>query len=234
MSTLYLVGTPIGNLEDMSARGIRILTEVDFIAAEDTRVARRLLNHFGISNELTSYHDFSKPGVLDRLLNRMRGGETCALISDAGMPGISDPGFRVVEKAAQAGVTVIPVPGASAQMLALVGSGLPTDRFLFAGFVNRKKGREKQLDWICNQPVTTVFYESPHRLRKTLNMLNTRTPGRRLVIGRELTKMHEEFARGTCAELSAYYEDNEPRGEYVLVLEGTEMQERRNSREEQE
>lgn len=233
MSTLYLVATPIGNLDDISPRALKTLTGVDFIAAEDTRITRRLLGHYGISKEVVSYHDFSRPGVLERLLQRLRGGETCALVSDAGTPGISDPGYRLIERAVKEHISLVPVPGPSAQLLALIASGLPTDRFLFAGFIHRKKGREKQLDWIASQPVTTVFYESPHRLLKTLTMLAERVPERRLVLARELTKLHEEFRRGTVRELAEYYKDNEPRGEFVAVLEGREMEQRRSRREDE-
>jgi 16S rRNA (cytidine1402-2'-O)-methyltransferase len=231
---LYLVATPIGNLEDISLRAIRILREVDFIAAEDTRMSRRLLEQHDIDTPMTSYHDFSRTGVLSRLLGRLQSGECCALISDAGMPGISDPGYRLVTAAVEAGLTVAPIPGASAHTAALVASGLPTDRFLYEGFLPRKKGRSTRFTAMAQNSVTTVFYESPHRLMNALERLAELVPERRLVIARELTKAHEEFQRGSVAELLQEMQERTPRGEYVLVLEGTALYDKRQRRAEEE
>jgi len=230
-AALYLVATPIGNLEDITLRALRVLREVDFIAAEDTRVSRRLLEHHGITTPLTSYHDFSRPTVLKALLQRMRSGERCALISDAGMPGISDPGYRLVEAALADGLQVLPIPGPSAHTAAVVASGLPTDRFSFEGFLPRKKGRRGRFELLVANEVTTIFYESPHRLLDALERLKELAPERRLVLARELTKLHEEFQRGTVAELYEQVRTGQPRGEYVIVLEGRARWEKRRRRE---
>ncbi|MBL7033074.1 MAG: 16S rRNA (cytidine(1402)-2'-O)-methyltransferase [Candidatus Delongbacteria bacterium] len=223
-----MVATPIGNLEDITLRAVRILQEVDFIAAEDTRLSRRLLQHHDIDTPLTSYHDFSRPGVVARLVGRLQSGERGGLISDAGMPGISDPGYRLVAAVLDAGLTVTPIPGPSAHTAALVASGLPTDRFVFEGFLPRKKGRAGRFTRLTQNSATTVFYESPHRLLDALERLATLAPQRRLVIARELTKAHEEFQRGTVTELLEAQQNRSPRGEYVLLLEGHALFEKRN------
>ena len=221
-STLYLVATPIGNLADISERAIKVLNEVDFIAAEDTRNSLRLLSALGIKNELVSYHEHNKKASGERLVARLLGGESCALITDAGMPAISDPGEDIVALCADAGITVRIVPGACAAVSALSLSGLGTSRFAFEGFMSANKGeRRKQLDKLKTEDRTLIFYEAPHKLRATLSdMCETFGGERKISLCRELTKLNEEIMRTNLADAVAYYEANEPRGEYVLVVEG--------------
>lgn len=219
---LFLVGTPIGNLEDMTYRAIRIMKEVDVIAAEDTRNTIKLCNHFEIKTPLTSYHEHNILIGGDKILALLNEGKSVALVSDAGMPCISDPGADIVSKAIIAGYDVVPVPGANAAISALVASGLIPQPFLFYGFLSRnKKERSTQLDMLKMREETIVFYEAPHRLKETIRALNEVLGGaRRVVLARELTKRFEEFLRGTLEEALVWVESNELRGEFCIVLEG--------------
>lgn len=219
---LYLVGTPIGNLEDITLRALSTLRAVDAIACEDTRETRKLLTHFQIDKPLTSYHEHNQRGAGPRLIERLQAGESIAIVSDAGMPGISDPGTALVGEAIAAGVSVVPIPGPTAFVTALVASGLPTDRFAFEGFLPREpKLRRRRLRELVHEPRTLVFYEAPHRVAETLaDMAATLGAERRACAGRELTKRFETFQRGRLDELAAFYAAEEPRGEFVLVLEG--------------
>lgn len=220
MGTLYIVPTPIGNLEDITLRALRILQEVSLIAAEDTRTTGRLLAHFDINTPQISYHEHNELARLDAIFDTLAAGDV-ALVSDAGTPGISDPGYRLVSTAIEAGVTVVPLPGASAVLTALVASGLPTDAFLFLGFAPRKKKAQQTLfEAIQNYPFTLIFYESPHRLTNTLEHIYESLGDRQVVVCRELTKLHEEIKRGPAHEVLAYYQQNAPRGEVVLLIEG--------------
>lgn len=218
---LFVVATPIGNLEDVTARALRVLREADAIAAEDTRVTRRLLAHFDIHTPLVSYHAHSDPGREASLLERMRRGERIALVSDAGTPCVSDPGAELVAAAVDAGIPVEPIPGASAILSALVGSGLPPGRFAFEGFLPRTGDRRERLREVAAERRTVVLYESPHRLCATLDELAAVCgPERRCAVGRELTKRFEEFVRGTLADVAGRFRETAPRGECVVVLEG--------------
>ena len=221
-STLYLVGTPIGNLADMTERAKKVLSEVDFIAAEDTRNSMKLLSCFGIHAELVSYYEHNKRESGQRIVSRLLGGESCAIITDAGMPAISDPGEDLVRLCSEAGVTVRVVPGASASVSALALSGLPTARFAFEGFLPAQKSdRRKRLDSLKNEERTMIFYEAPHKLRATLDdMLDAFGKDRRIALCRELTKLNEDTERTTLEGAVATYKEREPRGEYVLVIEG--------------
>ncbi len=222
MSTLYIVATPIGNLEDMTFRAVRVLQAVTLIAAEDTRHTGKLLQHFQITTPQLSYHDHNRRSRLPELLARLQQGETIALVTDAGMPGISDPGTELVQACVDAGIPVVPIPGCSAVITALCASGLATDRFIFEGFLPPKEhARRDQLERLQSESRTLVFYESPHRLRQTLqDMALLWGADRPIVLARELTKLHEEFWRGTVGEAIAYYGDREPRGEFTLVVGG--------------
>jgi len=218
---LYLCATPIGNLEDMTFRAIRILKEADLIAAEDTRNSIKLLNHYDITTPMTSYHEYNKIAKGKSLVERMAAGETIALISDAGMPGISDPGEDLVKMCQEAGISVTVVPGACAAVAALTLSGLPTGRFAFEAFLPPdKKKRRLVLESLVSEPRTLVIYEAPHRLLRTLRELNDQIGDRSLAVCRELTKKHETVFTTTLAEAVAYYEEHEPRGECVLVIAG--------------
>lgn len=221
-STLYLVATPIGNLADISERAVKVLTEADFIAAEDTRNSLRLLTALGIKNELVSYHEHNKKASGERLVARLLSGESCALITDAGMPAISDPGEDIVRMCADAGITVSVIPGACAAVSALSVSGLATSRFAFEGFLSANKNeRKKHLEKVKNEDRTLIFYEAPHKLRATLSdMANSFGNERKISLCREITKINEEIKRLTLGEAVSFYELNEPRGEYVLVVEG--------------
>ena len=221
-STLYLVATPIGNLADISERAIKVLSEVDFIAAEDTRNSVRLLSAFGIKKELVSYHEHNKKASGERLVARLLSGESCAVITDAGMPAISDPGEDIVRLCADAGITVSVIPGACAAVSALSVSGLGTSRFAFEGFLSANKGeRKRHLDKVKHEDRTLIFYEAPHKLRATLaDMAEAFGNERKISLCRELTKLNEEIKRTTIGEAIAYYDANEPRGEYVLIVEG--------------
>lgn len=219
--TLYLVGTPIGNLEDMTFRAVRILKEVDLIAAEDTRQTRKLLAHFEISARLVSYHEHNKEASGPELIRLLEAGQSIALVSDAGMPAISDPGADLAAAAAERGLTVVPVPGANAALSALIVSGLPTERFLFAGFPPRD--RKPLLAWLGRlqrHEETIICYESPHRIAKTLPVILEQWGDRKIAMVRELTKRHEEIARGTISSCMAWLEEHPPIGEYCLVIAG--------------
>lgn len=223
--TLYIVGTPIGNLEDMTFRAVEILRKVDIVAAEDTRHTGKLLHHFQITTPQISYHDHNRRGRLPELLQRLQHGETIALVTDAGMPGISDPGYELVKACAESAISVVPIPGVSAVITALSASGLPTDRFVFEGFLPAKgQERRDRLDAIRTETRTLVLFESPHRLRQTLHDLaETLGAERAIVLARELTKLHEEFWRGPLAEAEARYRTSDPQGEFTLVIAGYEM-----------
>ena len=223
--TLYLCATPIGNLEDMTFRAVRILKEVDVIAAEDTRNSVKLLNHFDIHTPMTSYHEFNKIDKGQYLVKRLLEGENIALITDAGMPGISDPGEELVRMCRDAGVPVTAVPGACACVTALVISGRPTRRFCFEAFLpTDKKERRAVLEELKTETRTSIIYEAPHRLVKTLQELLNELGDRKITVCKELTKKHEIGFETTLKEAVPYYEQNEPRGEYVLVLEGCSRQ----------
>lgn len=219
---LYVVGTPIGNLGDFSPRGQEVLRQVDFIAAEDTRVTRKLLTHFDIHKPLLSYFEHNKQDHGKQILARLRGGETCALVSDAGMPAISDPGETLVAACAAERIPVYVVPGPTAVISALAVSGLPTGRFTFEGFLSvNKRSRQEHLDSVKDETRTMVFYEAPHKLRRTLSDLEKLLGGEReIAVVRELTKIHEEVWRTTLHEAAAHYREKEPKGEYVLVVAG--------------
>lgn len=223
---LYLCATPIGNLEDMPVRSVRIMREADLIAAEDTRNSIKLLNHFEIKTPMTSYHEYNKVDKAAVLVDKMLAGQTVALITDAGTPGISDPGEELVRQAAAAGIEVIPVPGPAACVNALIISGLPTRRFVFEAFLpSDKKERQAVLEELERETRTMIIYEAPHRLLKTLEELESLLGGeRRIAVCKELTKKHETVYRATLSEAVRYYTENEPRGEYVLVLEGLDRQ----------
>ena len=221
--TLYLVATPIGNLGDMSPRALETLESVDFIAAEDTRVSVKLLNHFSIKKPLVSYHQHNQHTAGPSVLQRLLAGESCALVTDAGMPAISDPGEDLVRLCAEHGVEVLAVPGCCAAVSALAVSGLPTGSFTFEGFLTtNKKNRREHLQSLAGERRTMIFYEAPHKLRSTLSDLLEAFGDRPVALCRELTKLHEETQRTTLAQAAAYYQTHEPKGEYVLVLAGAE------------
>ena len=225
--TLYLVGTPIGNLGDISPRCEQTLAEVDFIAAEDTRVSVKILNHLGIKKQLVSFYEHNQAQSGQKILERMMGGESCALITDAGMPAISDPGEGLVDLCVKAGVRVVCVPGPSAVVSALALSGLPTGRFTFEGFLSvAKKSRFEHLEELKSEKRTMVFYEAPHKLRGTLRDMLSVWGDREISISREITKLHEETVRTTLSAACEYYAENAPRGEYVLVIRGAQETER--------
>ncbi|WP_291782279.1 16S rRNA (cytidine(1402)-2'-O)-methyltransferase [Cecembia sp.] len=218
---LFLVPTPIGNLKDITLRAIEVLKSVDVILAEDTRTTGKLLKHFEINRPLQSYHIFNEHKTVERLVQRMKTGEVMALCSDAGTPGISDPGFLLVRAVKEAGLEVNCLPGATAFVPALVNSGLPNDRFTFEGFLPHKKGRQTRIQALVEESRTMVFYESPHRLMKTLGQLAEAFGQDRMAsVSRELTKVFEENVRGTLGELTAYYQEHPIKGEIVLVVEG--------------
>ena len=219
---LYLVPTPIGNLGDISPRAKKTLAEADFIAAEDTRVSLKLLNHLELKKPLVSYYEHNKNESGPRIVERLLAGESCALVTDAGSPAISDPGEDLVALCAKAGVCVCAIPGPCAAVTALSVSGLPTGRFCFEGFLStNKKSRREHLDSLKSERRTMIFYEAPHKLQNTLkDLTDAFGPERRISLCRELTKLHEQILRMTLGEALAYYTENDPRGEYVLILEG--------------
>ncbi|MFO5491261.1 MAG: 16S rRNA (cytidine(1402)-2'-O)-methyltransferase [Cuspidothrix sp.] len=221
--TLYIVATPIGNLEDMTFRAVRILQAVDMIAAEDTRHTGRLLQHFQVKTPQISYHEHNSNSRIPELLEYLQYGKAIALVSDAGMPGISDPGYELIKACIDEGITVVPIPGASAVITALSAAGLPTDKFIFDGFLPSKRQQRKEyLESLQSESRTLVFYESPHRFRYNLADLETVLGSdRSIVIARELTKLYEEFWRGTIGEAIADYQQREPQGEYTLLVAGT-------------
>ncbi len=221
---LFLVPTPVGNLEDMTFRAIRVLKEVDLILAEDTRTSGILLKHFQIENRMMSHHKFNEHKSLGAVVSRLQMGENIALISDAGTPAISDPGFLIVRACVEAGVEVECLPGATAFVPALVNSGLPNDRFCFEGFLPQKKGRQTKLKELAEESRTTVIYESPFRLVKTLTqMIEVMGETRKVSVSREISKVHEETVRGTLVEVKNYFESHPPKGEIVMVLGGCEV-----------
>lgn len=221
MGKLYIVGTPIGNLGDFSPRAREILNEVDFICAEDTRVTGVLLSKFGIKKQMISYHEHNARQRGEDILPRLLDGESCAVVTDAGMPCISDPGEEIVKLCAEHGIEVVTVPGPTAAMSALAISGLNTKRFCFEGFLSvTKRIRREHLEQLKPLPQTLIFYEAPHKLKNTLADLLEVLGDRKISLCRELTKVHEEVIRGTVAEMAEYYRENEPRGEYVLIVEG--------------
>ncbi|QPA30986.1 16S rRNA (cytidine(1402)-2'-O)-methyltransferase [Thermaerobacillus caldiproteolyticus] len=218
---LYIVPTPIGNLEDMTFRALRVLKEVDVIAAEDTRQTKKLLNHFDISTPVISYHEHNKYTSGKKIVEWLREGKTVALVSDAGTPGISDPGYDLVLAAIEEKCTVVPLPGANAAVTALVASGLPTNHFYFFGFLERgKKEKKKQLEALKNIQDTIIFYEAPHRLEETVTMMYDVFGERTIVLCRELTKRFEEFIRGTMSEVVDWVKSNDIRGEFCIIVEG--------------
>lgn len=218
---LYLVPTPIGNLEDVTLRAIRVLGEVDFILTEDTRTSQVLLNHLGIKKPLYTHHKFNEHKAVQGIISRLNGGEKAAMISDAGTPGISDPGFLLVRACLEAGFGVECLPGATALIPALINSGFPCDRFVFEGFLPLKKGKQTRIRELSVEPRTIILYESPMRLVKTLGQLVPEFGGgRRASVSRELTKIHEETIRGTLDELIVHFTETAPRGEIVIVIEG--------------
>ena len=221
MGILYIVPTPVGNMEDMTFRAVRILKEVDLVLAEDTRTSGILLKHYDIKNNLMSHHKFNEHGTSAGVVSRLLAGENVALISDAGTPGISDPGFFLVREAVRAGVEVQCLPGATAFVPALVSSGLPCDRFAFEGFLPQKKGRQTKLESLKDEERTMIFYESPYRLVKTLQQFAETYGGERQVsVCREISKVHEESVRGTLDEVIAHFKEKEPKGEIVIILAG--------------
>ncbi|WP_443913887.1 16S rRNA (cytidine(1402)-2'-O)-methyltransferase [Phocaeicola plebeius] len=223
MGKLYVVPTPIGNMEDMTFRAIRILKEADLILAEDTRTSGILLKHYEIKNAMQSHHKFNEHQTVESIVNRIKGGQTVALISDAGTPGISDPGFLVVRECVRNGIEVQCLPGATAFVPALVSSGLPDERFCFEGFLPQKKGRMTRLNALKEETRTMIFYESPYRLLKTLTQFAEIFGADRPVsVCREISKIHEESVRGTLQEVIAHFTETEPRGEIVIILGGKE------------
>ena len=224
MGILYIVPTPVGNMEDMTMRAIRILREADLVLAEDTRTSGILLKHFDIQNHLMSHHKFNEHGTSASIVERLKGGQTIALISDAGTPGISDPGFFLVREAVAAGIEVQTLPGATAFVPALVSSGLPCDRFCFEGFLPPKKGRMTRLEALKEEMRTMVFYESPYRLVKTLQQFaEAFGDDRQVSVAREISKIHEESVRGTLSEVIAHFTQKEPRGEIVIIVAGKKL-----------
>lgn len=222
---LYLIPTPIGNLEDMSFRAVRLLKEADLIAAEDTRNTKKLCNYFEIGTPVVSYHEHNKEASGDKLIQKVKEGLKIALVSDAGMPAISDPGYELVAAAIQEKVAVVPLPGANAALTSLIASGLPCQPFYFFGFLNRnKKEKRTELEGLKWQSATLIFYESPHRLKETLSIMLDVLGNRKIAICRELTKKYEEFIRGTIEEVIAWTTQDEIRGEFCLIVEGTDQQ----------
>ncbi len=218
LSKLFIVPTPIGNLKDMTQRAIDVLSQVDFVLAEDTRTAGMLFKHFGIENSLVSFHQNNEHKVVQNLIERIRN-SNAALISDAGTPGVSDPGFLLVRACVEAGIEVETLPGATAFVPALVNSGFPCDRFYFHGFLPHKKGRIKELEHIKSMEMTTVLYESPHRLLKTLEQMNEIFGDlHKISITREISKLHEETVRGSISELQQYFSQKPIKGEFVIVI----------------
>lgn len=221
MASLFIVPTPIGNLEDITLRAIRILKEADFVLAEDTRESRKLFQHYGIETPLVSYHLNNEHKIVGNMVNKILATNSVALISDAGTPAISDPGYLLVRESIKAGIDVYTLPGATAFVPALVQSGLPCEKFVYEGFLPHKKGRETRFKAIAEEERTTVLYESPHRLIKALEQICTFCgEDRQVSVSRELSKKFEETVRGSAAEVLAHFKTNEPRGEFVIVVSG--------------
>jgi 16S rRNA (cytidine1402-2'-O)-methyltransferase len=215
---LFIVPTPIGNLEDMTFRGIRVLNECTLIAAEDTRHTKKLLMHYNINTPTISYFEHNRFTRIPQILDHLISGKNIAVVTDAGTPGISDPAYKLIRATIENHIKVESIPGASASVTALSASGLPTDRFLFEGFLPHRKGRRKKLERLANLEATIIFYESPMRLIRTLNDILEFIGDRPAVIGRELTKVHEEYQRGKVSELINYFKENKPRGEFVVMI----------------
>lgn len=237
MGTLYIVPTPVGNMEDITLRALRVLKEADLILCEDTRTSGILLKHFDIKNHLMSHHKYNEHGTTAGVIDKLKGGMTVALISDAGTPGISDPGFFLAREAVKEGIEVITLPGATACIPAVVSSGLPCDRFCFEGFLPQKKGRQTFLEGLRHETRTMVFYESPYRTLKTLTQFReVFGPDRNVSVAREISKVHEEHVRGTLDEVIAHFQQTEPRGEIVIVLAGEEKkkEEKKNKKVEED
>ena len=221
MSKLYIIPTPIGNLEDITLRAMRLLKEVDLVLAEDTRTSRKLFSHYEIETSLVSFHMYNEHQVLLKYIDRLKSGETFALISDAGTPAISDPGFLLVRECVKEGIEVDCLPGATAFVPALVNSGLPNEKFVFEGFLPVKKGRKTRLKLLAEEERTMVFYESPHRIIKTLNQFAEYFgEDRKASVSREISKMFEETIRGSTSEILRHFEEKKPKGEFVIVVEG--------------
>jgi len=216
MTMLYIIATPIGNLKDITLRALEILKQVDLILAEDTRRTGKLLHHYGISNKMLSYNDINKKQRTKKIIELLKQGKDIALVSDSGTPGISDPGFYITREAIKNNIQIFPIPGPTAFVAALICSGLPTDKFSFYGFLPKKQGQKTKI--LQNIQQTTIFYESPHRIQKTLKLMNDIIPEKDLVIARELTKKFEEFIRGTVKEVYAKLKNKKIKGELVLIL----------------
>lgn len=231
MGILYIVPTPVGNMEDMTLRAIRILKEADLVLAEDTRTTGKLLKHYDISNHLMSHHKFNEHGTSASIVERLKAGQTIALVSDAGTPGISDPGFFLAREAAKAGITVQTLPGATACIPAIVSSGLPCDRFCFEGFLPQKKGRKTRLESLADETRTMIFYESPYRLVKTIQQFaEVFGDDRQACVCREISKMFEESVRGTLKEIADHFTETEPKGEIVIVVAGKNIKETKHDK----
>ncbi len=221
MSKLYLIPTPIGNLEDITLRALRILKEVNIVLAEDTRTSRKLFSHYDIDANLAPFHMHNEHKVLQKWIDRIKSGETIALVSDAGTPAISDPGFLLVRECVKNDIEVDCLPGATAFVPALVNSGLPSDKFVFEGFLPVKKGRQTRLKLLSEEERTIVFYESPHRIVKTLSLFSEYFgEDRKVSVSREISKMFEETKRGSAKEVMEYFEQKKPKGEFVIIVEG--------------
>lgn len=232
---LYIVPTPVGNLNDMTFRAVQVLKDADLILAEDTRTSSVLLHHYDIHGKLQSHHKFNEHQTAEMIKERILGGLNVALISDAGTPGISDPGFLLARTCAAEGIEVQTLPGATACIPAIVSSGLPCDRFCFEGFLPAKKGRQTLLRTLAEEPRTMIFYESPYRLVKTLDQfIEHFGPERECSVAREISKIHEEHRRGTLAEVSAWYKEHEPKGEIVIVVAGAPPEKKRRKAEAEE
>jgi 16S rRNA (cytidine1402-2'-O)-methyltransferase len=217
---LYLVATPIGNLEDITYRAVKVLASVDLIAAEDTRKTKILLDHYNISKPMMSYYSYNEQARAPQLIEKLLDGQSIALVSDAGTPGISDPAFHIVQQAVENAIAVIPIPGPAACIAALVASGLPTDRFVFEGFLPLKKGRKTKFELLQSESRTMIIYESPHRIIKTLTDIQIYFGSRNVVVARELTKKFEEIVRGSVQTVLTEVSKKSPRGEYVVIIEG--------------
>ena len=229
MAKLYVVPTPIGNLEDITLRAINVLKEVDFILAEDTRTTSHLLRHLGIEKPMHSHHKFNEHATVARVAESIASGRNVALVSDAGTPGISDPGFLLVRKCVEEGIEVVTLPGATALSPAVVQSGFPCDRFCFEGFLPQKKGRQTRLNALAEEVRTMIFYESPYRLVKTLQQLaEVLGADRQASVCREISKIHEESVRGSLEEIVNHFTTTEPRGEIVIIVEGFDAKEHKN------
>ena len=235
MAKLYVVPTPIGNLEDITLRAINTLREVDFILAEDTRTTLHLLRHLGIEKPMHSHHKFNEHATVERVAESIEAGRDVALVSDAGTPGISDPGFLLVRKCVERGIEVVTLPGATALIPAVVQSGFPCDRFCFEGFLPQKKGRMKRLQELAQEPRTLVLYESPYRVVKCLEQIaETMGAERRVAVVREITKKFEQTVRGTLSEAIAHFKAHEPKGEFVIVVAGYDAKAERAAEEDEE